>query len=165
MPTAMREPISVNRRLCSSVKRPASCASRFSTPMTRFLTISGTASSERTSVNDRDVFGMLGNVIHQDGFTPLRRHSGDALADLDLDSLGDFTRVSNLKADAQVLGLFVHQQDGKDFVVDDFAHQFGHAAQRGVQIEGGVDHVRHFKQKRLDFQLIGLGSCSSHESL
>ena len=87
---------------------------------------------------------MLGNVVHQDGFTPLRRHSGDALADLDLDSFGDFAGVSHLKSDAQILGFFIHQQYGKDLVINDFAHQFGHPAQGGVQIESGIDHVRHF---------------------
>ena len=49
------------------------------------------------------------------------------------------------------------KQDREDFVVDDFAHQFGHAAQRGFQVERGVDHVRHFEQQRLDFEPIGLG--------
>ena len=80
IPTAMREPISVSSRLCSSVKRPASCVSRFSTPMTRFLTISGMASSERTLGSAGDVLGMLGDIVDQNGLAPLRRQPGDALA-------------------------------------------------------------------------------------
>ena len=48
MPTAMRDAISVNNRLCSSLKYPACRASMSITPITRFLTISGIASSERT---------------------------------------------------------------------------------------------------------------------
>ena len=92
----------------------------------------------------------------------LRRQPGDALANLDLYPLGNFARISHLEADSQVLCFFIQQQDGEDFVVNDPAHQFRHAAQRGVQVEGGVDDVRHLKQQRLDFQLIGLGRSGFH---
>ena len=105
---------------------------------------------------------MLGNVVHQDGLAALRCQPGDALANLDLHPLRNFARISHLEADAQLLRLFVQQQDGKDFVVDDATHQFRHAAQRGVQVEGGIDHVRHLKQQRLDLQLIGLGGSGFH---
>ena len=60
--------------------------------------------------------------------------------------LGNLARISHLKADSQVLCFFIYQQDGEDLVVNDFAYQFSHAAQGGVQVEGGVDDVRHLEQ-------------------
>jgi len=48
IPIAIREPISVSNRLCSSVKWWGWGDSMSITPITRFFTISGTASSERT---------------------------------------------------------------------------------------------------------------------
>ena len=106
----------------------------------------------------RDVLGMLRHVVDQDGLAPLRRQPGDALANLDLYPLGNFARISHLEADAQVLCLLIHQQDGKDLVVDDFAHQFGHAAQRGVQIERGIDDVRHLEQQEARLSTVRIES-------
>ncbi len=59
------------------------------------------------------------NVVDQHGFALLHRSSGYSLADLDADALGDLRRMTNLEANAQLLGLLVQQQDGEDFVVDD----------------------------------------------
>ena len=110
--------------------------------------------------------GMFGNVIHEDGLTPLCSHSSYPLANLDLYSFGDFTRVSNLEADAQFLSFLIHQQNGKDLVVDDLTDQFCYPPQSGVQVESGVDDVRHFEQQRLNCQLrIGLGRSDVHVSL
>ena len=109
-----------------------------------------------------DVLRMLGHIVHQDGLAALRRLSGDALANLDLHPLCNFARISHLEADSQLLRLFIHQQDGEDFVFNNPTDQFGHPAQGGVQVQGGVDDVRHLKQQRLDFQLVGLGRSGFH---
>src|SRR5438552_16602403 len=108
---------------------------------------------------------MFGNVIHEDGLTPLCRHSSYTLANLDLYPFGDFARVSNLEADAQFLSFLVDQQNGKDLVVDDLTDQFRNPPQSGVKVESGVDDVSYLKHQGLYFQLIGLGGRGFHESL
>ncbi len=56
-----------------------------------------------------------------------------------------------MKAHVKFLALFIEQKNGKDFVVDDLAHQFGDAAQGSLEIERGIDDVRHFEQERFHF--------------
>ena len=58
--------------------------------------------------------------------------------------------IADLEAKAQFLRFFIEQKDGKDLVINDFAHHFGHAPQRGIQVERGIDHIRDFEQKRFD---------------
>ena len=87
--------------------------------MTLFLAISGTANSEWTPGVKLITFCSVVKIVDQDCLAALHGLSGDALPDLDDDTLGDLGRMSDLKANAQLLRLFVEQQNGKDFVVDD----------------------------------------------
>ena len=146
MPTAMREANSVSSRLCSSVKAPGCGASTSMTPMTLFLAISGTASSERTPGVELMKFSSAATSLTSTGSRDFDRPPGDALADFDADALGDLRRMSHLEADAQLLRLLVQQQDGEDFVVDEALQHLGHALQQSVQVERGVDRVRYLKQ-------------------
>ncbi len=91
-------------------------------------------------------FSSARNVVDQHGFAPLHGLPGDALPDLDADALGDFRRMSNLEADAQLLRLLVQQQDGEDLVIDDPLQHLCHALQQRVQIERGVDRIGNFQQ-------------------
>src|SRR5579863_8394461 len=102
-----------------------------------------------------------GHVTHQNWFTTLGGNAGDPLADLDAETLGDLARVADLKAYAELLGLFIQQQNGKYFIINDLAHQLRHAVQSGVQIERGVDHVRHFEQKWV-YSGLNIGLCSDY---
>ena len=98
--------------------------------------------------------------------TTLRRKPGHAFADLDLHPFGDFAGVSHLETNAQILCFLVDQQNGENLVVDDLADEFGYAPQRGIEVESGVDHVRHLEQQGLDLRLqIGLGGRNIHFSL
>ena len=87
-----------------------------------------------------------GNVVDQHGFAALHRLSGDALPNLDADALGDLRRMPDLEAHAQLLRLFVQQQDGEDLVVDEPLQHLGHALQQSVQVERGVDRVGDLQQ-------------------
>ena len=153
----MREPISVSSRLCSSVKRPGSWRLQIEHADDSVLDDQRNRHSERTSATS-EMYSGASDVIDQNGFAPLRRQSGYALANFDLHPLGDFARISHLKTDAQFLGFLIQQEDGEDLVVNDFAHQFRHAAQGGVQVERGVDHVRHLEQKGSTFNCDPIGS-------
>ena len=73
--------------------------------------------------------------------------AGDALSHFHSQAIGNFRRISHVKSNIQFLPLFIEQKNGKDFVVDDLAHQFRHASQGGFQVERGVDHVGHFQQE------------------
>src|SRR5208282_4766348 len=46
----------------------------------------------------------------------------------------------------QLLGLFIQQQYREDFIVDEPLQHLGHALQQSVQVERGVDRVRHLQQ-------------------
>ncbi len=89
---------------------------------------------------------LSGQVVDQHGFAALHGLSGDALADLDADALGDLRRVPDLEANAQVLGFFVQQQNGKNFVVDDALEHLGHTLQQRVKVQRGVHRVGDFEQ-------------------
>src|SRR5262249_26501486 len=43
----------------------------------------------------------------------------------------------------------VHQQDRKYLKRNDFAHQFGHPAEQGIEVEGRVERVDQFQQEGL----------------
>ena len=53
-----------------------------------------------------------------------------------------------MKAETQPMGLLVEEEDREDFVVDDFADQFRHAAQSGIEVERGVDPAWATSSKR-----------------
>jgi hypothetical protein len=83
--------------------------------------------------------------------------------------------VAHGEAEAKFVGALIEQQDGEDLVVDDLAHQFGHALEQGVEIERGVHHVGHLEQEGIDagggalFQRRGFGGrghgeVSSHDN-
>ena len=54
--------------------------------------------------------------------------------------------MSNLEPEPQLLGALVEQQDGEDLIVDHAFHDFGNAVQEGIQVQRGVENIRHFHQ-------------------
>ncbi len=65
-------------------------------------------------------------------------------------ALGDFGRMTDLEANAQFLGLFVKQQDGEDFVVDDALQHLGHALQQRIQVQSGIHRIGNLQQVAVD---------------
>src|ERR1700756_2415951 len=113
--------------------------------------------------NGLDIVVFLGDVVHQNRLPQLRSPPRHSLADLDPHALRIFPRISRLKAEPQLLRFLVQQQDRKNFVVDDLAYQFRDPAQGGIKVERGIDHVGHFQQQRLNFQLaLRLGCSGMH---
>src|SRR5262249_16508984 len=113
-------------------------------------------SDERHSqfrANPRDggnVLSLVGDVVHQHGSTFLDCPAGYALADLHANAFGDPGQVPNLKTEAELLRAFVEQQDGKNLVINDPLYYLGHPLEQRIEVEGGVEHVSHFNQKRLN---------------
>src|ERR1019366_122811 len=99
---------------------------------------------------------FLRRIGDQYGLPSLGRASGYALAHFHAQAVGDLLRISHMEAYVQFLTVFVEQQDGENFVVNNLADQFRHAPQRGFQVERGVDYVGHFEQER-----VHLGKASS----
>ena len=76
---------------------------------------------------------LLGpDVVDQHSFATLYGLASDTLSDLDTDALSDFGRMAHLEAHAQLLCLFVEQQDGKNFVIDEALRHLGDALQQRV---------------------------------
>src|SRR5262249_61658754 len=68
--------------------------------------------------------------------------------------------------EVKLLRLLIQQEDAKDLIVYDFAHQFGHPAQGSVEIERGVHHVGYFEQEWLNPKLrLGWWGCHFHISM
>ena len=99
---------------------------------------------------------FLRRIGDQYGLPNLGRASGYALAHFHAQAVGDLLRISHMEAYVQFLTVFIEQQDGENFVVNNLADQFRHPPQRGFQVERGVDHVGHFEQER-----VHLGKASS----
>ena len=106
----------------------------------------------------------LGDIVDQEGFALLRRQAGNAFTHLDADALGHLRRVSDSEADAQLLGLFVQQQDGENFVINDAAHLLGGTLQERIEIERGVDHLGDLDQQVFDVQGRGSLGGGIHDS-
>ena len=150
MPAAMRDANSVSTRLCSSLKAPGWSASTSSTPMTLFLAISGTASSECTPGVELMKFC---SVVKSFTRTASRRCTACPVTPcptLMTNALGNLRRMPNLEAYAQLLRFFVEQQDGEDFVVDDAFQHLGHALQQGVEVQGSIHRIGNFQQVAVD---------------
>ena len=47
----------------------------------------------------------------------------------------------------------MQQEDRENLVVNDFAHELRDPAQGSIEVERGVDNVRHFEQKRINMGL------------
>jgi hypothetical protein len=131
------------------------------TPMSRFLTMSGTASSERTSGLALigvgvDVVFRRAHIVDKDGLALLRYLSDDTLPQLDAQAF-DLGCVADLEAHAQVAGAVVEKQDGEDAVVDDGADQVGGPFEEGLKVEGGIERIgeagEELRRKRLDADL------------
>ncbi len=150
IPAAMREANSVSRRLCSSVNAPGWPASTSITPMTLFLAMSGTASSDRTPGVKLITLSSAAQVVDQHRLAGLHRASGDALPDLDADALRHLGRMSHLKPHPQLLRFLVQQQDGKDFVIDKALQHLRYALQQCVQVKRGVDRIGDLQQVAVD---------------
>ena len=112
-----------------------------------------------------DIALLFGDIVDQHRLPQLRGFPGDTFSYLDPHPLRNLSRISDLEAHTQFLRAFVEQENGKDFVVDDFAHQFSHAAQSGVEIERSVDYVGDLEQQWLDGRNSSdLGFGSAHDS-
>ncbi len=60
-----------------------------------------------------------GDVVDQYSFAALHGLASHALSDLDADAVGNFGGMPDLEAHAQLLGFFVEQENGENFVIDD----------------------------------------------
>src|SRR5215468_3065497 len=96
---------------------------------------------------------MILDIAHQDRLRSLSSDTGNTLAELYAHSFRNIVGITEAKADSQVLRLLIDQKNGKYFVINDFADQFRHPAQGGIEIERGIHHVCDFEQKRFDFDL------------
>ena len=103
---------------------------------------------------------MTSSIEHR--LPQLRGLAGDSLADFDAAPLGEFRRIADLEAEAQLLRLLVEQQNREDLVVDDLADNFGDAAHGRIQIKRGRQHIGHVEQQRLDRQAIRFGKNRTH---
>jgi hypothetical protein len=91
--------------------------------------------------------------MDQNCFAPLSRDSSHSFSYFDVETLRHFRRVTHLEAKSEILRLFMKQKDCENLVVDDFANQFRHPAQGGIEVERGINDIRDFEQKRIDFGL------------
>ena len=99
---------------------------------------------------------LLGcDVVDQHSFAALHGLSGNSLANLDADAVGHFGRMTDLEAYAQLLGFFVQQQDGENFVIDNLLQHLGHALQQSVQVERRVDRIGHLQQVGIESRSSG----------
>ncbi len=73
-------------------------------------------------------------------------------------AIGKFGRVSDLKAEAQFLRLFIQQQNRKNFVINNFADDFSDPAKGRVQVERCCQHVGDFEEKRLERKKVWFGN-------
>src|ERR1041385_2606445 len=103
--------------------------------------------------NGLNILGRLGDVIHQDGAALLHSAAGNAFAHFHPDTLGNLRQMADLKAKTQLLRAFVQQQDGENLIVDDAFYHLSHALHERVEIKRGVEHVRHFNEKRLNIHV------------
>src|ERR1700743_1172654 len=76
-----------------------------------------------------DVVGFIADILNEDGFPFFGSAANDPLAYADPHSF-HFGGVPDLKAHAQVVGSFVQQQDGEDFVIEDGAYEVGRPMQQ-----------------------------------
>src|SRR5208283_372229 len=95
-----------------------------------------------------DVVIGEGCIGDEHGLASLGGAAGHPLANFHAQPFGDFWGIADLKADVELLALLIEQEDREDFIVDDFADQFGNAPKGGFKIERGVDHVGDLEQKR-----------------
>src|SRR5215469_16460687 len=106
---------------------------------------------------------LLGpDVVDQYCFAPLYSLTSNALSDLDADALGDFGRMAHLEAYAQLLCLFVEQQDGKNFVIDEALRHLRDTLQQRVQIKSGVHRIGNFQKVVVDVARCLLCCSSCH---
>ena len=103
-----------------------------------------------------DVFRLLGDVVDQYGFAALRGQPGDTFADLDSHTVRSFRRMTYLETDAKLLRFLIDKENRKDVVINYLAYQFGHAREKCIEIERGVDDIGHFQQKRINGRLDGI---------
>ena len=97
----------------------------------------------------REVKTFLGRIVHQDRLPSLCRASSHALTHFHAQAVRDFGRIPDVETKIQLLTLLIQQQDGKNFVVDDFTHEFRHPLECGFKVERGIHHVGDFKQEGL----------------
>jgi len=144
----------------SSVKRPASCVSRFSNADDPILNDQRIASSERTFGAPEMYSGCCDTSSTRMASPPLCGQPGHTLANLDPDPLGDFARISHLEADSQVLCLLIHQQDGERSRSSMTLRAPVSATRRSVVSRSRVvlDDVRHLEQQGLDLQAVRIES-------
>ena len=76
----------------------------------------------------RNISWVRRNIADQHRLTILRRQAGYSFSHLNANFFREFALVSHVKTNAQFLGLFIQQQDGKDLIIKYFAHQFSDAA-------------------------------------
>src|SRR5207253_181260 len=93
-----------------------------------------------------EIIRLFADVVNQDGLAKLDGTAGDSFAHLRTHALG-FSRVTNLKADAQVLRLFIHQKDGEVFKRQDSADEVGNALQESIQLESGIESISKIEQE------------------
>src|ERR1700689_1219837 len=74
------------------------------------------------------------DVVEENGFAGERDLADDSFADRNASAL-DLRRVADLKAHAQLVRAVVEKKDSEDAIWNEGAHEFGGAAEGGLQIE------------------------------
>src|ERR1700733_8027325 len=93
----------------------------------------------------RDVVLVLRDIVKKNRLTGQSNLPDNAFAERKTHRL-DLGSVPDLEAHAEIVRAIVQQEDGKNLVVNDGAYQLGGTAQQGLQIEGGVECIRHLYQ-------------------
>ena len=136
----------VSRSRCSSVKKFGVEASISMTPMTRFLMMSGIASSERTPTGPSMKFGISRTSLTRTG-SRLAAASPVTPWPTFTDPLCKFWRMTYLEAYTKILCFLIQQENGKYFVVKHFANEFRDTTQQCVEVERRVNDVGHLQQE------------------
>ncbi len=109
-----------------------------------------------------DVKVRGGDVVEENGLAGERNLANHAFADGNAGAL-DLRSMADLESHAQLMGALVQQEDGKDAVGDDGAHEFSGAAEEGLQVESGVERVGEAHEvgdiSRLDAGVDGVEVC------
>ena len=104
-----------------------------------------------------DVIRKRADVVDQHRLSALRHLSYDAFAHANAQPLC-VCGMTNLEAHAQLIGAVVQQQDGKNAVINDGAHQVCHAMQQRLQIQRGIQRIGQPGKKvplhRIDSRLV-----------
>src|SRR5260370_8504197 len=87
----------------------------------------------RAHIGDsRNVSRILAYITHEYGFSTLCRDPCDPFPNLDTNAIRYFVQVSDTEAKVEFLGLFVHQENAKNLVINDLPTRLVHPPHSGL---------------------------------